>query len=135
MAPRREKGSKELVDLVVRLEILRNKIPYSIADGSIENVLREIALKFDAERVSREDPGVFRVVSNMLYSDLRHEALLLSKLATAFRVRMNTYGRVEVSGLDYIRKRLDGFLEKMRAELGYNPRIPIHMQQWREFNR
>jgi hypothetical protein len=132
MPGKREPEINNLVNLVVKLELLRNKIPYSIADGSIEEVLRAIALEVDAEKVAKKSEHDFRVIRNMLYSDLRHEAILLSKLATAMRRRMSLYGRAEVSGLDYIRKRLDKFLEKMRVELGYHPRIPIHMQYWRD---
>ena len=135
MPDKREPEIHNLVNLVVKLEILRNKIPYSIADGSIEEVLEAIALEVDAEKVARNDLGNFRVIKNMLYSDLRHEAMLLSKLAMAIRRRMSLYGRPEISGLDYMRKRLDKFLEKMRVELGYHPRIPIHIQYWHDLNR
>ncbi|GAB6147941.1 hypothetical protein [Stetteria hydrogenophila] len=129
----RESGDR-LVNLVVRLEILRNRIPYSVIDGSMEETLRSIALEIDAGRTASEGLGWARVVRNMLYSDLRHEAFLLSKLAKALRRRMSAYGRPEISGVDYLTRRIDSFLERIRGELGFHPRIPISMQHWRDLN-
>ena len=123
-----EERVRKLIELVVETERLRNQIPYSIESGLMERTLKDLAYESDLlVRPSRGFPLGAPAVRG-LYSDVRHEAVLLSRLALALRLRMEAIGRAEVSGVDYFRRRLDLFLERIRGLLGFNPRIPLYMQ-------
>lgn len=126
--PKRER----LISLVMRLETLRGRIPYSLTDGSLEEALKDIAFEVSVVERGAGTPEKPAVVRTMLFSDLHTEALLLSQLASALGTRIRRYGRPDITGLDYLEKRLDMFLEKMRAYLGFHPKVPLHMQQRRK---
>ncbi len=106
--------------LVLELEELRVKVPYSLADGSMEEALADAATIF--QRVS---PG-YQFVRRP-YSSLSSEATLLYQLARALRLRMEHTGIYTISGLNHFNTRLDRFLEKARMALGYNPRLPLSL--------
>ena len=117
-----------LLELLVEAEDLRNRIPQSIADGSLESVLEEIASYLDPEK-----PIVSMgfTVYKPLYRGLRTEAIMLAKLVKAVRFRIEYLQNERITGLDYLIKRIDGFLRNLRASLGLNPDIPASLNRWR----
>ena len=136
---RGEDPRRDLLRLVVELEASRNRIPDSIADGQLARLLERVA--FAADRLAQAGTGAsqapwWSVVHNMLYTDVMHEALMLSRLAAALKARMEHTGLATVSGTDYFRARLDRLLEKLREGLGFNPKIPLYLywggpERWR----
>ncbi len=129
-ASEREEGDprRDLLRLVVELELSRNRIPDSIADGQVARLLERVAFAADRLSQSRGDPGPWwPVVHNMLFTDVMHEAMMLSRLAAVLRARMEQTGLPSVSGTDYFRVRLDRLLEKLREGLGFNPKIPLYL--------
>lgn len=106
-----------IVKVVIKIEDLYFKIPYSIEDESMEDALYELSslLEYNKQKEFIKRP----------YSGINYEAKLLSDLSRALRIRMELMKTVNVSGIDYFSKRLEEFLEKMRLSLGYNPHIPL----------
>ena len=106
--------------LVLRLECLYLKIPYSIKDKSLEDLLSQLSslLRYRL----KQDYFIKRP-----YSGLDYEALMLSDLSKAIRIRMEVSENTNISGIDYLAKRLEEFLESMRGSLGYNPSIPLNL--------
>ncbi|MEB2836771.1 MAG: hypothetical protein GSR80_000722 [Desulfurococcales archaeon] len=105
----REARIRLLRDMIGELEVLRNRIPESVADGTLEEALAEVS-----HYVPSATPlvaGVYR----SLYTSLATEAGMLAQLAAAMRVRMLKTGTPYISGVDYIRRRLDEFLERLNA--------------------
>ncbi len=96
-----------LRELLVELESLRNRVPESVADGSLEEALLEVS-----NYVPSGDPliaGVYR----SLYRNLAVEARMLAQLAAAMRTRMERAGTPYITGVDYLRRRLDEFIERL----------------------
>ena len=113
-----------ILSLVREVEELASMIPESIADGSLESALRELS-----QYLSGPAPVVSAgfTVYKPLYQGLRDEALMLARLASAIRVRMEYLNRRNISGVDYLRRRLESFLRKLRASLGLNPDLPLSL--------
>jgi len=103
-----------LLELISELESLRNRIPESVADGSLEEALREASLYAPASG------GPYAGVYRSLYSGLATEATMLSQLAAAMRARMERAGTPYVSGLDYLRRRLDSFIARLAEEAAHS---------------
>ena len=96
-----------LRDMLAELQTLRNRIPDSVADGSLEEALMEVS-----NYVPSTTPliaGAFRI----LYTDLAIEAKMLAQLAAAMRLRMFRSRSRYISGLDYMRRRLDDFIARL----------------------
>ncbi len=105
----REARIRLLRDMLGELEVLRNRIPESVADGTLEEALAEVS-----QYVPSATPlvaGVYR----SLYTGLATEAGMLAQLAAAMRLRMLKAGTPYISGVDYIRRRLDEFIERLNA--------------------
>lgn len=81
----------------------RLRTPESIYDRSMETSL------WDASHVLRRIDEKNSIVRRP-YSNLSTEALLLSKLATALRLRMESHGSVRITGLHDFNVRVDRFL-------------------------
>ncbi|MEB3778684.1 MAG: hypothetical protein GSR85_00405 [Desulfurococcales archaeon] len=105
-------------EVIVELEQLRLRVPESLAEGLMEETLGDAWSLFS--RISYPHGPVRRP-----YYGLGEEARLLSQLARALRLRMRHVGSMYISGLDYFNSRLDLFLERARAALGYNPKLPL----------
>jgi hypothetical protein len=96
-----------LREMLSELQTLRNRIPESVADGSLEEALMEVS-----NYVPSKAPliaGTYRI----LYTDLSIEAKMLAQLAAAMRIRMARSGSHYISGLDYMRRRLDDFIARL----------------------
>ncbi len=117
-----------LVQLVKEVESLSLNIPDSLADGSMESALREMST-YLASKGPIVSAGF--TVYKPLYQGLKEEAVMLASLANALRLRMEQLGRKELSGVDYFKKRLEEFLRKVRASLGYNPDVPLTLSDWK----
>jgi len=126
-------GLEELVvNLVKEVEELASRIPYSIADGSLESALRELSGYLEgAKPVTSAGFTVYKP----LYQGLRDEAWMLANLAGALRLRMEQLSNTNISGVDYFRRRLEDFLRRLRASLGYNPDVPLSMLDWKPKRR
>ncbi|MGC8572894.1 MAG: hypothetical protein C0172_03775 [Caldisphaera sp.] len=113
--------NKAIIKVVIRVEDLYLKIPYSIENESMENSLEELSslLQYDQKKDFIRRP----------YSGLDYEAKLLSDLSKALRIRMELNKTLNVSGIEYFSKRLEEFLEKVRYSLGYNPHIPLNLNE------
>ena len=81
----------------------RFRTPESIYDGSMEVSL------WDASHVLRRMDENDSIVKRP-YTSLSTEALLLSKLATALRLRMASHGSMMITGLHDFNVRVDRFL-------------------------
>ncbi len=101
-----------LVELLAELQSLRNKMPESVDDGRLEEALREASL-YAPQTPSGPYPGVYR----SLYTSLASEAGMLAQLAAAMRIRMERAGTPYVSGVDYLRRRLDSFIARLAEHL------------------
>jgi len=123
-----DKTQNLLVQLVKEVEDLSLRIPESLADGSMESALKEISMY-----LSPEEPVTSAgfIVYTPLYQGLKEEALMLASLAGALRLRMEHLGRTDVTGLDYFKKKLEEFLRRLRASLGYNPDVPLTLRDWK----
>lgn len=106
-----------ILKVVIKIENLFIKIPYSIEDESMEETLNELSNLLEYRS---KDEFVKRP-----YSGLDYEAKLLSDLSRALRIRMEQMKTINVSGVEYFDKRLEEFLEKLRFSLGFNPYIPL----------
>lgn len=95
----RARAIEALEDVAVN----RFRTPESIYNGSMEASL------WDASHVLRRIDERSSVVRRP-YSSLSTEALLLSKLATALRLRMEFHGSMRITGLHDFNVRVDRFL-------------------------
>ncbi len=107
-------------EIIVELEQLRLRVPESLAEGAMEEALNDAWNVFS--RINYSYGPVRRP-----YYGLGEEARLLSQLARALRLRMIHVKSMYITGVDYFNSRLDYFLEKARAALGYNPKLPLTM--------
>ncbi|MGC9112519.1 hypothetical protein [Acidilobus sp.] len=82
---------------------LEGRVPDSIADGSLEEALRELAETLSSLELSAREPQVVR----RPYTGISTEVKLLSEMALALRLRMLQTGRHNVIGLNYFYHRLD----------------------------
>lgn len=124
-----ERKTREfLTGLVKEIEGLSLKIPESIADGSMESALREMA-SYLSPAGPVKSAGF--VVYMPLYQSLKDEADMLANLAGALRLRMEQLGRTEITGIDYFERKLEEFLKKVRAGLGFNPDMPLSLKDWK----
>ncbi|MFP3242436.1 hypothetical protein [Caldisphaera sp.] len=116
-----ENINKAIIKVVIEVEDLYLKIPYSIENESMENSLEELSslLQYNQKKEFIRRP----------YSGLDYEAKLLSDLSRALRIRMELNKTLNVSGIEYFSKRLEEFLEKIRYSLGYNPHIPLNLNE------
>jgi len=116
-----ENINKAIIKVVIEVEDLYLKIPYSIENKSMENSLEELSslLQYNQKKEFIRRP----------YSGLDYEAKLLSDLSKALRIRMELNKTLNVSGIEYFSKRLEEFLEKIRYSLGYNPHIPLNLNE------
>jgi|GEM_PF-3124745 hypothetical protein len=116
-----ENINKAIIKVVIEVEDLYLKIPYSIENESMENSLEELSslLQYNQKKEFIRRP----------YSGLDYEAKLLSDLSKALRIRMELNKTLNVSGIEYFSKRLEEFLEKIRYSLGYNPHIPLNLNE------
>jgi hypothetical protein len=116
-----ENINKAIIKVVIEVEDLYIKIPYSIENESMENSLEELSslLQYNQKKEFIRRP----------YSGLDYEAKLLSDLSKALRIRMELNKTLNVSGIEYFSKRLEEFLEKIRYSLGYNPHIPLNLNE------
>jgi hypothetical protein len=96
-----------LLRLLSRVVELEGRAPESIADGSMEEALRELA---EALR-DREEGG--QQVVRRPYVGVSTEVRLLSEMALALRLRMLQTGRQNVSGLSYFYHRLDEVISSL----------------------
>jgi len=124
----KEKTHELLTELVKEIENLSLRMPESLADGSMESALREMASYLNPVEPVKSNGFI---VYTPLYQGLKDEAEMLANLAGALRLRMEQLGRNEVSGIDYFKKKLEEFLRKVRASLGHNPDIPLSLDDWK----
>ncbi|MDP8002676.1 MAG: hypothetical protein ACP5I6_08065 [Caldisphaera sp.] len=108
-----------VVKLVIKIEKLYFEIPSSIENKSLENSLSQLSSLLEYN-INRSNYLIKRP-----YTGLNYEALMLSDLCKALRIRMEQTKTVNISGIDYLRKRLEEFLAEVRESLGYNPNIPL----------
>jgi hypothetical protein len=99
-----------LYEILSELESLRNRIPESVADGSLEEALREAS-------IYTPEAGGYQGVYRSLYTGLSSEAAMLAQLAAAMRMRMEKAGTPYISGVDYLRRRLDSFIARLAVHL------------------
>ncbi len=83
----------------------RFRTPESIYEGSMEASL------WDASHILRRIDTKHSIVRRP-YSNLSTEALLLSRLAVALRLRMSSHGNLNITGLHDFNMRVDRFLVK-----------------------
>ncbi len=100
----------ELREAVLYLYKQRLNIPQSIYYGQLEEALLELQELID------EEPRMEFV--KRPYSGLKVELELLIKLVRALRYRMEQSGTYNVSGLDYLSKRIDMLIS--RLQYSYN---------------
>ncbi|MEB3773887.1 MAG: hypothetical protein GSR86_03030 [Desulfurococcales archaeon] len=84
--------------LVDELEEIRHGIPDTIYNGSLEDVLDEIA----------------DVLELLKIRDLAGEAKTLIDLSRNMRVRISVSGNYYLPGLDHLSSRLDAFLRQLQ---------------------
>jgi hypothetical protein len=123
-----DKTHELLTQLVKEVEDLSLRIPDSLVDGSLESALKEISTYLSP--VEPVKSAGF-VVYTPLYQGLKEEAKMLAALAEALRLRMEHLGRTDLSGVDYFKKKLNEFLRRLRASLGYNPDLPLSLKDWK----